>query len=246
MNKYFQPSNYLNYLRQVAVPKLLGRTFAVSSYAQSGEDLIAQYVFQAIEPYKPAGMYMDIGAHNPTLFNNTYIFYRRGWRGINIDPLSDNMALFRRQRPRDTNICAGLGTESGQRTFYRMDAATLSTFNHETALDYERHGYHIATTEEVPFLSVHDLLKQHPVPTNLDLLTVDIEDTSWPVISALFQEGIRPRIMMAETVTHSNRLADSRKDQGLIDRIVGANYRLYADTFLNSIFVSEEYLSHGA
>lgn len=38
-----------------------------------------------------SGIYVDIGAHHPFRFSNTYVFYKRGWRGINVDAMPGSM-----------------------------------------------------------------------------------------------------------------------------------------------------------
>jgi hypothetical protein len=34
---------------------------------------------------RKSGFFIDIGAHHPFRYSNTYMFYKKGWRGINID-----------------------------------------------------------------------------------------------------------------------------------------------------------------
>ncbi len=66
--------------------KLLKRSieFRKISYSQCGEDIIVDYIFKAIGINKPS--YIDIGAHDPHYLNNTYIFSKKGCKGINIEP----------------------------------------------------------------------------------------------------------------------------------------------------------------
>ena len=58
----------------------LGGGYSVPSYSQEGEDVMLLSIF----PEKRDGFYVDVGAHRPKSFSNTQLFYRRGWRGINI------------------------------------------------------------------------------------------------------------------------------------------------------------------
>ena len=51
------------------------------SFSQEGEDLLIDRMFDG----QSVGFYVDVGAHHPTRFSNTYLLYLRGWRGINID-----------------------------------------------------------------------------------------------------------------------------------------------------------------
>ena len=57
--------------------------FYQKSYSQEGEDILLSRIFRN----QKKGFYVDIGAHHPTRFSNTYYFYKLGWRGINIDAI---------------------------------------------------------------------------------------------------------------------------------------------------------------
>src|ERR1035437_7606242 len=57
------------------------------SYGQSGEDMILSNIFFD----KKIGFYVDVGANNPCIQSNTHFFYKKGWRGINIDALPGSM-----------------------------------------------------------------------------------------------------------------------------------------------------------
>ncbi|MFA7355121.1 MAG: SAM-dependent methyltransferase, partial [Sulfurimonadaceae bacterium] len=74
--------------------------YALKSYSQEGEDMILRRLFEQ----QPNGFYVDVGAHHPKRFSNTYFFYKKGWRGINIDAMPNSMELFNKIRPRDINI----------------------------------------------------------------------------------------------------------------------------------------------
>ena len=53
-----------------------------SSYAQEGEDLIInRMIYGKIDQ----GFFVDVGAHHPKRFSNTYFFYKKGWKGISIE-----------------------------------------------------------------------------------------------------------------------------------------------------------------
>ena len=67
------------------------------SYSFNGVDLIVNYIFKN----KKKGFYLDIGAQHPISNNNTYILFKRGWKGINIDLDKKNIDLFKIARPDD-------------------------------------------------------------------------------------------------------------------------------------------------
>src|SRR5215510_10661697 len=62
-----------------------------TSFSQQGEDLILARLFEG----QRRGFYVDVGAHHPRRFSNTFLLYRRGWRGLNIDAAPGSMRLFR-------------------------------------------------------------------------------------------------------------------------------------------------------
>ncbi|MDO8518314.1 MAG: SAM-dependent methyltransferase, partial [bacterium] len=71
------------------------------TYAQFGEDWVLAELFTDT----PRGRYVDVGAHHPKRYSNTYLLYKKGWHGVNIDPNPHTIELFAKARPGDTNIC---------------------------------------------------------------------------------------------------------------------------------------------
>jgi hypothetical protein len=77
--------------------------FPLNTYSTFGEDLILQKFLK-----KKKGFYVDIGCYHPYEGNNTYLLYKKGWSGINIDIQKINIDLFNVARPDDINICCAL------------------------------------------------------------------------------------------------------------------------------------------
>lgn len=215
----------------------LEQQFGRLSFAQCGEDIIVDFIFG----YKIKGTFLDLGAYHPMELNNTYFFYLKGWRGFNVDPLPHNIALFEKLRPQDKNICAGVGKISEEREFYILDSETLSTLSKETAESYVKMGYRIKEVSKVSFLSPFDLIKKHQIPKDLDLLSVDIEGEEERVLTGLLKTGVRPKVLVVETVIHAPALREAKKRKDLISQIEHLGYILFADTFVNSIFVLKEF-----
>ena len=120
------------------------------SYSQSGEDIIVAQLLNQFDITMPS--YLDIGANEPILLNNTYHFYRKGCWGVCIEPNPRLFRRLRRVRRRDTCLRAGVSDETNSSArFYRMSAHTLGTFSREEAAAYERLGYPIV--EEIPIPS---------------------------------------------------------------------------------------------
>ena len=86
---YLRASAYLERVSAAALHR-----YGLISYSQEGEDMILRRLFET----RRRGFYVDVGAHHPRRFSNTYYFYRQGWSGINIDAAPGSMKLFDRLR----------------------------------------------------------------------------------------------------------------------------------------------------
>jgi len=51
------------------------------SYSMDGEDLEIVKYFENLNN----GFYVDVGSYHPIEMNNTYLLYKKNWKGINID-----------------------------------------------------------------------------------------------------------------------------------------------------------------
>src|SRR5580700_9536062 len=98
----------------------------LESYAQEGEDMVMRRFF---ESRATPGFYVDVGAHHPQRFSNTYFFYRQGWRGINIDAMPGSMKAFETLRPRDINIEAAVSAEHQSLTYAIFNEPALNSFD---------------------------------------------------------------------------------------------------------------------
>lgn len=207
------------------------------SYSQCGEDLIVQFALETMRVTKPA--YLDIGAHHPTLLNNTYIFYRAGARGVNVEPDPALIGRFHRARPADVNLNCGIGPEEGTLELHVMSVPTLNTFSAEQAQRYcEEHGFRVMRKVPVPVKRfdqvVSEYFKQAP-----DFISLDAEGADLPILRSIDFGKYRPRVVCVETLTYSHA-GGGRKIEEIDVLMRGAGYMRYADTFINSIYVDEE------
>ncbi|MDR3717137.1 MAG: FkbM family methyltransferase [Puia sp.] len=148
---------------------------------------------------KSAGFYVDIGAHHPIRFSNTYKFYRRGWNGLNVDATPGSMNIFRYLRPRDINIEAAIGSEGQHLTFYEFDEPALNTLSAEVAKERNGGRYHIVRETPLITQSMAGLLDVY-VPGNIriDFLSIDVEGLDCEVLSSNDWGRYRPELILAE------------------------------------------------
>lgn len=200
-----------------------GRT----SLAQEGEDLILERIFES----QDRGVYVDVGAHHPKRFSNTYLLYRRGWRGVNIDAAPGSMAAFRRERPRDVNLECGVAATAELRDFFVFNEPALSTFDAARARSLERPPYVIEAVRKVRCAPLSTILREHSIGA-IDLLTIDVEGLDYEVLRTLDWEVSRPRVVLTEQFSRDLAMLMTSELHGFMH---GRGYRIIAKTF-NSVF----------
>jgi FkbM family methyltransferase len=215
------------------------------SYAQSGEDLVISFIFDALCLRQPT--YLDIGAHHPTHLSNTHYFHLRGGRGVNVEPDPDLFAAFTQQRASDTNLnCAISLQDDGQADFFCMEPPTLNTLSEAEARAYEASGQHpIRSVVRVPTLTINTLMRKYFGARAPDLLSVDIEGLDEQVVRSLDLSRHRPLVICVETLSYSVDRTEV-KLRGAAEHLLANGYMLYADTYINSIFVDEQRWRAGA
>lgn len=172
---------------------------SIKSYSQDGEDLILWSFLK----YKKNGYFIDIGAHHPKRFSNTYKFYKKGWRGINIDPTPGSMKWFNKLRPLDTNIEIGISDKPGEIDFYMFKEPALNSFDKEVSLSrYDRNGVRleIIETKSVEVRTLNSIMESY-LPSSvseIDFLTIDVEGFDFNVINSLNLEKYKPYIIAIE------------------------------------------------
>lgn len=161
------------------------------TYAQFGEDILLGHIFHD----KPKGFFVDIGAYHPFMFSNTYLLYKRGWRGINIEPNPRQFALFPKHRPRDINLQYAVTDQTGIKTL--IVDSTFSGLDDETNLYRTRNPE--APRVQVPAITLRKLLASHvPNGATVDVLSIDCEGHELKALQSNDWTKYRPSVLVAE------------------------------------------------
>ena len=92
------------------IKKLYYEKYTKKSYSISNVDLIIDRMFSKVKK----GVFIDLGCNHPIKFNNTYLLYKRGWRGINIDLDKESIDEFNKIRDKDYNVQSLISTNIGE------------------------------------------------------------------------------------------------------------------------------------
>ncbi|SRR5258706_515356 len=169
--------------------------YGTISFSQCGEDLILRNFFLE----KRNGFYVDIGAHHPVRYSNTWYFYKRGWSGINIDPLPGIKEQFERLRPRDLFLCVGLSDDPVETQYYRFKNPLQNTFSSQLSDQVNQAANPL---EEVSWIKTERLdrvLDQHlPAGITIDFMSVDAEGYDLKVLLSNNWGKYRPVHLLVE------------------------------------------------
>ena len=98
--------------------------YAQLAYSHEGEDLVLNKLFENEQD----GIYVDIGANHPLRFSNTHFFYKKGWRGVNIEPNPELHQVLQEVRTDDFNFNIGISDEKDVLDYYMFNEPALNTF----------------------------------------------------------------------------------------------------------------------
>ncbi len=167
------------------------------SHSQFGEDM----VLRSLTGDRPFGFYVDVGAHHPFYYSNTFHFYSKGWRGINIDAVPGSMKPFFELRPRDVNLEACVGTPGRWVEFSIFEEPTLNTMDPEAASKLIREGRsRLVSKQQLRTQSLAQILESHvPRGQTIDFLSVDVEGADLLVLQSNDWDQFRPEFIVVES-----------------------------------------------
>jgi len=174
----------------------------MKSYSQEGEDMILRRYFET----QQKGFFVDIGAHHPKRFSNTYAFYKMGWHGLNVDAMPGSMVAFNKQRKKDINIEAAISNATVEMTYYIFRDPALNSFSKELA-DYRESlgiGCNIISTATIITKKLEEILDTSlPVNQVIDFMSIDVEGLDLEVLKLNNWDKYDPRIILSEILTAS-------------------------------------------
>lgn len=202
-------------------------------YSQSGEDKIIEEIFSK----KEKGFYVDVGAFHPTHYSNTYLLYKKGWRGINIDPNIESIKLFNRYRANDLNIRIGISKDKEERDYYIFNHQSCNTFSEKVKIEVESRPYiKFIRKDKVLCLPLREILDRHlPNKTSIDLLNIDAEGLDMEVLISNDWSRFKPKVIVIEATDFDKNNPEENEAYSFLRQ---KGYSLHRTTGLSLIFIN--------
>lgn len=166
------------------------------SYSQFGEDLILRKFLP-----EDNGYYLDVGSGRPVKGSNTYLFYRKGWNGVTVDPIGLNSFLHKIFRPRDKFWLALCGPKNNEAlSIYEFFPYEYTTMQHEIAEELIRVGSaKLIETHKIscylPSTFIEEMVPEAPT-----LICIDAEGSDFSILQSIDFQLIRPRVICVESI----------------------------------------------
>jgi FkbM family methyltransferase len=192
------------------------------SHGQFGEDRILEEIFGD----RAEGYCVEIGAHDGLTGSASYLFEKRGWHCLLVEPIPALVEEIRRHRACTVVNCA-VSDRAGAATFGVAEGVeAMSTLDLTPShLEWiERNG---GTVKEitVPTATLDSLLAEAAFP-EIQFITIDVEGHEIAVLEGFTLEACKPRIVIIEdnSISGDPRVARYMSDRGYVHfRRTGVN-----------------------
>ena len=167
--------------------------FPKKSYSSYGEDKVIVEYFKN----KKKGIYVDVGCYHPLVGSNTYLLYKKNWKGVNIDVNQLSIDLFNRARKDDENINIAISnTKKRLKLFFRREINMLNTVNKKYAQMHFKKGFN---EKEVKADTLDSILKRTRYKLKqIDFLNLDVEGNELNVLKSLNFKKYNPKLICVE------------------------------------------------
>ena len=185
------------------------------------------------------GVYVDVGGWDPDEDSVTRLFYDRGWRGVDIEPIPELAEKFRQRRPRDEVVEAAITDDpDGTVTLHRFGTSGLSTLDDDIARRHIQAGLDHDDLR-VPARRLDDVLDTSSlVGGDIHFLKIDVEGIEDKVLKSIDLARWRPWVMVIEATGPNSSVTTHEKWESAV---LAAGYRFTLFDGLSRFYVSAEH-----
>jgi len=168
------------------------------AYAGWGEDILLERIYRR-HPKKNNGVFVDVGCNNPVIGSTTWKLYKWGWHGLNLDLTKENIELCKTVRPRDKSVQCAISSRSGTIDSYIFDPGSgLNTLDKDFADEWAIKINKPYQVMPIQCKTLDQAIEEHLGVERIDLLTVDVENHEFEVLSTFNFEKYSPDFILCE------------------------------------------------
>ena len=156
-------------------------------------DIILEKIFM----HQPKGIYIDVGCQHPIKHNNTYLLFKKGWEGINVDLDKDNIELFKKSRSNDNNFNKALSNDVKEVDLYFYHKKSpINTIDKKTS---EFQKAKVSSIKKIKTDTLNNIiLNTKYKDQSFDLLSIDVEGHELEVLKGFDLNKFSPKVIVVE------------------------------------------------
>ena len=212
-------------------------------FSFSGVDILIQNIFRN----KKKGFYIDIGCQHPIKNNNTFLLYKKGWTGINVDLDQSNIDLFNSSRPSDYNLNIAVSNKVSEvDLFYFHDKSPINTIDEKTS---KFQNAKVQSIKKVKTNTLNNIIQtSNYSEKKFDFLSIDVEGHELQVLQGLDFSKYSPDVIVVEYLDLSvkkleikNLSVENVINSEIYKYLISKEYVLVNCIYSDLIFVKKDF-----
>ena len=186
------------------------------SYSFGGCDLLIDYIFKS----KKKGFYLDVGCQHPVSNNNTYLLYKRGWSGINIDLDPKNIRLFNLERPNEINICKCVSSNNSKKDlFFFHPGSPINSLEKKTIKNKSNFSL-----KKIKTFTLNSILEDQKI-RHIDYFNLDVEGHEIDILKNFDIKYYKPKVISVEFIDYQMKKLEFKNNN--INRVLQSDLYKY-------------------
>ena len=186
------------------------------SYSFGGCDLLIDYIFKS----KKKGFYLDVGCQHPVSNNNTYLLYKRGWSGINIDLDPKNIRLFNLERPNEINICKCVSSNNSKKDlFFFHPGSPINSLEKKTIKNKSNFSL-----KKIKTFTLNSILQDQKI-RHIDYFNLDVEGHEIDILKNFDIKYYKPKVISVEFIDYQMKKLEFKNNN--INRVLQSDLYKY-------------------
>ena len=217
--------------------------FKKKYFSFSGVDVIIENIFKNHN----VGIYIDIGCQHPIKNNNTYLLYKKGWCGLNIDLDKDNIDLFNIARPNDCNVNIAISNKIDDVDLYFYhNRSPINTIDKKTS-DFQ--NAQVSEVKKIKTNTLDNIINNSKFSNKkINLLSVDVEGHELEVLQGFDFTSYKPDVIVVEFLDLTTKKLEVKNlnienlfKTELYKFLISKNYVLANYIYSDLIFINKEF-----
>ena len=212
-------------------------------YSFSGVDIVLKKIFYQQEK----GFYIDVGCQNPIKNNNTYLLYKKGWEGINIDLDEDNINLFNSARPNDINFNKAVSSDVKEvELYFYHKKSPINTIDKKIS---EFQKAKVTSVKKITTDTLNNIISNTKYKNRIfDLLSIDVEGHELEVLKGFDLNKYSPKVIVVEYLDLNvskleikNLSTENVFNSEIYKYLVSKNYILVNNIYCDLVFINKNF-----